>query len=329
MLQFLSKKYFNIGIVLIIICILPLQFINSFSPFNLLVWQDSAPLAKFSYLILNENILNNTYFNFIVSSFLIAIQLFMLYHTFNKIKRIETYSILITWLYFWLIHLFPAMSNFSPALISSTLISIVIYKLFTHIESNSSSYLFNISMLSGLAFLFWYPSVVILVYILLILFQYNQFTTKRVIIVCTSFIIPLIYLVTYYVIQGKAIDAVLRFSNFHIHAIQFPELNLIQGIILLAILIMIIIGGLNAMAIAAQTIKTSRLFINSMFTLLIVLLTAIFLSNNNIIYSGLLIFIPLSLFLVYYINIFKRPLFAELAHFTLILLIIINYACSF
>ena len=329
MLQFLSKKQFNIGFILIVMCLLPLQFISSLSTFNLNVWQSSAPLAEYIYKSIGTKLLSNIYFDFIISTILISIQLIIVYNIFNKIKNIDKHSVLATWLYLWLIHLFPSMSCFSPALISSTIMFIVLYKLYAHIEDNSSSYLFNISMLSGLSFLIWYPSIFVLAFIFIGLFQYNELKVKKLVIISTSFFIPIIYFFTYYLFQDRGIEILIKFSNFHIYGLSFPSLSLYQALCLIPILIMLILGTLRAISIGSQTVKSSRLFMNSILSLLLVTILSVFLSPNNIIYSGLTLFFPLSLFLAYYINIFKRPLFAEVAHLSLILLIIINYTLSF
>ena len=221
------------------------------------------------------------------------------------------------------------MSNFSPALISSTLILYIVYQFHNHIEDKSSNYLFNISIINGLSFLFWYPSILILVFMFVVLFQYNELTIKKVIIILTSFIIPIIYFICYYIYTDNPIEIIYKLSNFHLTKITSTPVLVYQIIALIIILIMTIVGTFQALAFSSKTAKSSRLFMNSLFTFLIISVLGAFLSINNLIYSGLAISFPLSLFLVYYINIFKRPLFAELAHLSLILLVLINFVFSF
>lgn len=329
MLQILSKKQFNIAVILIIIALLPLQIATSFYTYDADVWQHSAPLSKFIFKLLGADLLSAQYFIFTISSILIYLQLFLVYNIFNTVKSIEKNSLLATWIYLWLIHLFPAMSNFSPALISITLVLFVIHQYHYNIEGKYASFLFNISIVSGIAFLIWYPSILILLFLILVLFQYNELSLKKGVIVLTSFTIPIIYFCCYFIFTNNTIEILYRLSNFHLSNLTLSSISIYQLVSLILILIMIVVGSFQALAFSSQTVKSSRLFMNSLFTFLIISLLGAFLSINNVIYSGIVLCFPISLFLVYYINIFKRPLYAEIAHLSLILLVLINFVLSF
>lgn len=329
MLQIFTKKQFNLAIIFIATSLIPLQFISSLAPIDIDVWNHAAPFSKFIGNSIGVKLLANSYFNFALSIFLIYIQLFLVYNVFNKFKNIEKNSLLATWLYLWCLHLFPSMANFSPALISSTLILIVIYQFHYHIESKSFDYLFKTSILVGLSFLIWYPSIAILLFMLLVLFQYNELSIKKVIIILTSFIIPLIYFICYYLYNENGMEIIYKLSNFHLSSLSLPEISIYQIITIISLLLMIALGAIQSLAFSSQTIKATRLFMNSLFTFSIIAILSAFLSLNSVVYSLIILCFPISLFLVHYINIFKRPLFAELAHLSLILLLIINFVLCF
>ena len=77
MLQILSKKQFNIAVIIIALTLIPLQIISNFYTFDINVWRQSAPLAKFVFNRIGIELLTNNYFDFAISTILIYIQLFL------------------------------------------------------------------------------------------------------------------------------------------------------------------------------------------------------------------------------------------------------------
>lgn len=326
MLNFFSKRMSNFGFLLLAISLLILQFFSASFPIDLDVWQKSAPLAHLFFEIIGINFLENKFLDFAFSTPLILFQLVLVYNLLANNKNLEKHSLLITWMYLWLIHLFPAWSKFSPPLIASTILLFVLYRLDSSVESKSNQFVFTVSSLIGVSFLFWYPSVLLLAFLTILLFQYNAIQLKRVIILCLSFSVPIIWFCFFYVTAKDGVSLAYKFSSFHISEIQLEKFTTIQIFPLGLLFLALVIGGFQTLAFSTKTAKLSRLFINSQMSLIFISLLAFFLSINKFGYSFQFLLLPFSLFLVMFINIFKRPIVAELAHIILISIVIFNFA---
>ncbi|MCB0510688.1 MAG: hypothetical protein KDC82_07970 [Bacteroidetes bacterium] len=232
---------------------------------------------------------------------------------------------MLTWLYLWLIHLFPEWSTFSPALIATSILLICLYLFYENVEDRSDSFVFNISLLIGVSFLLWYPSILLLAFFAIALFQYNALNIKRIFIIFLSFILPTTNMLAYFFLSDQSEKILYSLGNFHLQELILvqPDLKVIAVIVLT--LILTILGLFQALSLAAKTVKFSRLFINNLFSLVIFVLLASFLSTNEFSYSLLSLIFPISLYLFLFINIIKRPIYAEIVHISLILMILFNF----
>lgn len=325
MLELFSKRQINIGLFLIFLAFIILQGYSAFQAIDLSIWKQSAPLAKGIYNLLGPNILGFWLFDLLASSLLILFQLLLVYNLFSTIKTLEKSSILITWLYLWLIHLFPNWSKFSPSLIALTILVFIIYRIFKSIENERENLAFNIGSIIGLSFLIWYPSILLIIFVIITFFQYNLLNLKKTFSLFLSFIIPIIWMMAYYILKDEGTQLLILFSNFHITQVQFYQILTIQlpGIVVLSLAIFY--GFFQAISLSSKTAKQSRLFLNSLLSLIIVISFSFILSINTIIYSFQMLILPFSLFLALFINNFKRPALAEFAHLSIILLIILNF----
>ncbi|MCB9256094.1 MAG: hypothetical protein H6579_03085 [Chitinophagales bacterium] len=325
MLQLFSRRQSNLAFLIILVCFIPLQAANSFLFKDMDVWHQSAPLANFIYHILGESILQNSWFIFFTSFFLILLHLVIVHNIISKIKNLDKHSVLLTWLYLWLIHLFPEWSTFSPALMATSILLICLYLFYENVEDRSDSFVFNISLLIGVSFLLWYPSILLLAFFAIALFQYNALNIKRIFIIFLSFILPTTNMLAYFFLSDQSEKILYSLGNFHLQELILvqPDLKVIAVIVLT--LILTILGLFQALSLAAKTVKFSRLFINNLLSLVIFVLLASFLSTNEFSYSLLALIFPISLYLVLFINIIKRPIYAEIVHISLILMILFNF----
>ena len=325
MLNFFSKRMSNFGFLLIGLSLLVFQIFSATYPVDIDIWQKSAPLAKVVFELLGAKFFQNQFIDFALSTPLVLFQLLLIYNLISRIKNLEKYSLLITWFYCWLIHLFPAWTKFSPPLIASSILIFVLYRLYKEVEAKDNQFIFTISTLIGISFLFWYPSIFLLAFLLTLLFQYNSWSIKRFMIVVLSFSIPLIWFCIYRLAMYDGLDLIYKFSTFHITKIQFEKFGALQAIPIFTISIAILIGGFQTMALSTKTAKMSRLFINSQLGLILFLSIAFILSINRFTYSFIFLLFPFSMFLVMFINIFKLQIIAELAHIMLLLAVIFNF----
>lgn len=315
----------NLGFILIFVSLLLFQIFTSLFAPDLAVWEHSAPLAKVLVQVIGIDLIQHPLFNFFSASLLILFQLILVYNLINKIKNLEKYSVLVTWLYCCLLHLFPAWSKLSPPLIALTILLFILYRIYGAIEDKPNHFVFVVSTLIGISFLIWYPSILLLAYLLIVLFQHNVLSLKRIIIINLSFAVPVIWYLSYFILSNQELELFYQFSNFHITKISFHYYTWYQYASMLLLLVFSVFGLFQAINLSNKTAKMSRLFLKSLFTLCIVLLFSLMLSTNDFSYSLPFLLFPIALFLALFINIFKRPLLAELIHFTILLSILINF----
>jgi len=329
MLSLFSKRQINLGFFIIFTTLIIFQVFTSTHPVNIEVWYRSAPLANLIADIIGTSLLQNPWFDFFGATLLILFQLILVYNLINKIKNLEKYSVLVTWLYCFLIHLFPAWSKFSPPLIALTILLFILYRIYGAIDGKANHFVFVCSTLIGLSFLLWYPSIFLLGFFFLVLFEYNVLSFKRILIILLSFLIPVIWYVSFYILTDQQIEVLYQFSNFHITMLDFHYLKWYQYASLIVLLALTLLGLLQAINFSSKTVKMSRLFIKSLFNLLVFSLLGLMLSTNDFTYSLLFLLFPIAVFLALFINIFKRPQVAELVHLTLLLCVLINFVSRY
>jgi hypothetical protein len=325
MLSLFSKRQVNAGSFLIIAILLIFQVFSSLHPLDLEVWQRSAPLAKLIVQVLGLELLKNPWFDFFSAFVLILFQLILVYNLLNKVKNLEKYSVLATWLYCFLLHLFPAWSKFSPPLIALTILLFILYRIYGAIDDKANHFVFLSSTLIGISFLLWYPSIVLIAFLFLVLFEYNVLNFKRFLIITLSFLLPIIWFVSYFILTGQQMTLLYEFSNFHITSLDFHYLKWYQYASLFVLLTLTLLGLLQAINFSSKTVKMSRLFIKSLFNLIGFSLLGLMLSTNDFSYSLMFFLFPVAVFLALFINIFKRPRVAELLHLTILLCVLVSF----
>ncbi|MFT4968727.1 MAG: hypothetical protein ACI9O4_000458 [Chitinophagales bacterium] len=325
MLQLFTKRQFNLGLFLIAFTFFVLHSFAAQHPPSLQVWSSSAPLAHALFELLRATFLAKPIVSFILSSFLILFQLVLVYRILSKIKNLEKHSLLVVWMYCWLIHLFPEWSSFSPVQIASTLLLFILYRVYTLENYQKNGFLFGLSTLIGFSFLLWYPAIYLIPFIAILLFQYNAISFKKISILLLSFSIPVIWFCIYYILQDQGEELLFKFSTFHLSKVSFHPIDVIQVVALGLIALPIMAGFLEAWSLSNKTIKLSRLFINSLFVLIFCLGLGFMLSINDFMYSFHGLIFPFSLFLAIFINNFKRTKHAEIAHIILLLAVLFNF----
>ncbi len=325
MLAILSKKHFNLGVILIGLATSILHVFSMETAIDTSVWRTSGPLALKLYNILGDQFFSNTITGFAFSMILITFQLVLVYRIMAKSKKLEKYNMQVTWIYAWLIHLFPEWSSLSPVLIATSLLLFVLYRFYKLVDFQKNNFLFNVSTLLGIAFLFWHPSIMIIPFLIFLLFQYNVISLKRVSILLLSFSIPVIWYKVYILYMLGVTESLFNFNIFHIHELDRHILNNTQWASLSILLVYVALGLLNAWSLSNQTSKNSRLFINSLLSLSIFVGLGFTLSLNALIYSFPMTLFPASFFIILILNNFKRSKHSELAHIILLLAILFNF----
>lgn len=325
MLAIFSKKHFNLGVILIGLATIILHIFSFKTATDTSLWITSGPLALKLYNLLGDQFFSNTITVFAFSMILITFQLVLVYRIIAKSKKLEKYNLQVTWIYAWLIHLFPEWSSLSPVLLATSLLLFVLYRIYTLVDFQKNNFLFNASTLMGLAFLFWYPTILIIPFLIILLFQYNAISLKRVSILLLSFSIPVIWYNVYILNSHGATESLFDFNLFHIHELDEHILSNTQWAPLSILLVYVTLGLLNAWSLSNKTSKNSRLFVNSLLVLSVFLGLGFALSKNALIYSFPMTLFPASFFVILFLNNFKRSKHSELAHIILLLAILFNF----
>jgi hypothetical protein len=140
-----------------------------------------------------------------------------------------------------------------------------------------------------------------------------------------SFSIPLIWYIIYFYTTGQSTALLYQFASFHIHPLQIESLHYLEWIPIGIVLTYAGLGMLEAWSLSNKTSKTARLFISSIFSLILFIGLGFLLNTNRVIYSFQAILYPAALFIVLFVNNFKRKRFAEIAHIILLLAVLFNF----
>lgn len=325
MLELFTRRQINFAIILVAISLLLFQIFSSLYPVDWSIWKHSAPLSSLLFNLFGERLLSNALFDFFAATFLIGIQLFAVYKIISSIRNIEKYALLSAWLYNLLLHLSPQWSKFSPILIASTLVIIMLYVFFKNIAENKNNFIFTIGLLLGLAFMFWYPTIMLLAFLFFALYLYNLLSVKRLVIICLSFSIPIIHFVGIHFLNNDFLGAVFAFYSFHVNKIMFEAIDIKLWLSNIFLFGLVTVGFVQALSLSARSAKISRLFFNSLLVLMVFVGIGFFLSINKYHYSLLLLLLPFSLYLTIFFNNIKRKITAEFIHIALISAILFNF----
>lgn len=310
---------------MIAVVFLILQVLSSHTGFNHETWSTGAPLAQVLFELTQNSWLSTNLFASLASGLLISLQLLLVYRIISSVKNLDKYNLLVAWIYMLVTYLFGEWNDFTPALLAQTLLLLILYNIYKRNELQQDGFMFSVSTLISISFLLWYPSIFLLPFLLILLFQYNALSLKKLSILILSFSVPLIWYIIYFYATGQSVDMFYQFSSFHIQALNIQALHYLEWIPVGLIGIFALLGLLEAWSLSNKTSKNARLFISSLFTLILFLSLGFMLSTNRVIYSFQTVLFPAALFITLFVNNFKRTRYAEIAHIILLLAVLFNF----
>lgn len=326
MLPFLRLNNPTISFALSVLLLLLVRFFLFSVPVSVDIWTvNAAPLAVLLYNLM-PGLLINQIFNFSFSFFIILYLAFKINSMLNNDKVMGETNYFVSWIIVVLSCLHPAFLFVSPALIALAIYVFLFKELYSLKEDKKSlAALFNIGLFFSLSILIWYPGIVFLPLIFIGLFMFSSFVPRMLLALIIGIIIPFIYIAFYYFWQDSfPSDFVKAFSYFRITFVDiraffsWPEANYIF------VFLMSFSGMFSLLQHSQKVVKEIRQFI-SLLLIFAVLYFAVSLAQFDkffMIYVPLIF--PVAVCITMMINTIKRKILAELAHLSLLLLVVLN-----
>jgi hypothetical protein len=325
MLQFFSRRHFNLALIIIVLFFIVLHALSSPSGMDDSTWSNGAPLAQLIFELSAETWLRSKLFTILLSGLFIGFQILLVYRISSLIKPLDQYNFFTAWIYLLISYFFPDWSNLTPALLAQTLLLVILYNFYKLNDIQKDGFMFTLSTLLSIAFLLWYPSILLLPFMLVLLFQYNALSFRKISITLLSFCIPVIWYLVYFYFTGQTTVLINQWASLHIYPAYMNALHHLQWISIGIVLTYTGFGMLEAWSLTNKISKNARLFISSMFSLVFFLGLSFTLNTNQTIYSFQALLYPGALFIVFFINNFKRQRIAEIAHIILLLSVLFNF----
>ena len=209
----------------------------------------------------------------------------------------------------------------------NTLIILILYILLgTYNQPKSADHIFNAGLLSGISFLFFPPSIYLILVIFITLSILRTYSIKERIMVVCGFTVPPFFAGVYYYWQNSfdlfyklQFTAIFKTPNFLVT--PFDYINLLLYFVFICLVIFLIFSYNN---IAYRKIIQSRKRINIMYWILGITFMILFILPKQGKDVYLLLSLPLGL-LTSLGFISMKPKLAEIFHFVLILGLLVSH----
>lgn len=292
------------------------------------IWQLNAPpLSAFLFKIFETNIIQIKWVNLTLSGLIILGNALYINSIIVKHKIFPQNNFLVAWLYVLFMHLFPEWIILSPVL----LVSIFYTYLFSNIfllkdDKNFTGRMVNLGLAYGLSILIWYPSIILLPFLLAGFFTFSAGRIKYLLAFFIAVTIPFYYLFFVLYIKNAAVlnDFKLLFSSFHFNYFDI-EIDFKFLVILMILVLLAVVGAIAVNIYKNTVIKEIRQGINFIFLITLILTLGLFFQNVNLKVILIPLVFPLSIYIAVFINTIKRKFIAEVVHLALFLLPILSY----
>ena len=226
----------------------------------------------------------------------------------------------------------PNLLHLHHASISGLMIVIMLYFIFqVYAEEQAFPQVFNSGLLIGVASLFYFPSVYFLFFIWITFIVFSLYKWREWLIVLIGFIVPYIFLFTYYFWFDKLEVALLAYEDYLLNlsfidfSFSFSYLSyLIMGFVILFILYSLFRISTE---VGEKTINIRKHFWTVFWLFFIAILTYL-ISGNNFHSDQVFILIPVSVFISYTLSYSRRVIRTEIIFGLMVLLIVVNNLLS-
>lgn len=286
-------------------------------------YEANAPLSHLVLSFIEVIGENQATLNWIFFVLCLFIQALLLNRIVNKYRLIAHLSFLSSFSYVLLISMFNHHLFMSPAFFSNFAIIFMLDKTYESYNSSSYRHLFDIGFAISIASLFYLPTLILVVFMLVALATTRVFNWREWIVSITGVLIPYFLVGTYFFLFNQLGE--FAFQHFlemnESTAISVNGLELVVKLLILLAIIMLTMFFFQIQFL--KTIVQIRKYLTLSVYLLAISVLAFLLIRNFSFEPISLSIIPISIFFSYTIFRLKNALTAESLHLALLSTLII------
>ncbi len=268
-------------------------------------------------------------FSVIFAFSLLLLEAFLLNAVLARYQLIGRVSLLGAFLFVLLMSLLPAQTMLYPMLLAMPLLIIALSFLFKMYETTDNELnLFNVSFLVSLASLFWFPAIVLLVWIYIALLVLAIANLRYWIIPLIGLFTPYLFMAFFFFMRNELIGHATAYLNLFEHLNLMPDLPAISDLLTFGLMLLI---ALKAFQIAYSGIVDNNIAIRKrkaiMNALIFSSILLFFFETNHIAHQMLIVlpFVSIMAFSYTYLKKYRR---ADFFLFLLLLLALLNQYLS-
>ncbi len=283
--------------------------------------KNQAPL----YYLLVPFFDNFKFLSVLLSFIFLLVQAFMLNHYITSKNIIDRHSYMPGFLYAVLMSSSFDLFAFHPVLIANFFLIIVLNKIIDVFdEKRLYIEVFNVSLLIGIASLFYLPAIFFIFLAIIGLFLYFVVSLRGILATIFGFFLPFFFLGTYYYLIDELQIRIAYFLNqFSLFLIFNAEISVyfLYFLLFFVFILLIALTKINFSVLRGTPIRIRKRY-NVMFFFLIISLTAMMFSTDSHFIDYALINIPVSVIFASFFHNVKNNFWNEVI-FTIIILFII------
>jgi hypothetical protein len=328
MIPLLKSRNPLFSLIFSVVLIVGLRLWYATAEIDLSMWQaGQAPLARFLYNILGESLLSAKWFNYSLSGLVILFLGFYINQLLNTNKILGENNFFMSWIFVLLAHMHPSFIVFSPAMVSLFIIVWVFKDMYEiRHEKKSLGAIFNIGLLYSISFLFWYPSIMLMVLFPIGFFTFNFFNLRVLLVFLVAFIHPFLYMAFYYFWTDDFPSGLLEiFSQFHPALWKIDAFFDWRNAGIFIFLLMVVKGFFDVSNYSQKVLKEVRQFISLVFLYCVLYVMGLFYQHDNTWAILMPLLFPFSIYIYKFLNTIKRRIPAELAHVSLLLSVLFSF----
>jgi hypothetical protein len=220
--------------------------------------------------------------------------------------------------------LFNEIIMLNPVLIAGLFIISAVRLIFRLYEEHEAyKTVLNIGTLISVASLFYFPSIVFIMIIWAAFIIYRLFSWREWFISLLGFILPYLFLSTYYFLNDCLMLKILEYKRaFAFLNLNYYSTSIFTFIVLIFLGLLIVVSIIKLLITINERQIRIRKFISMLIWLMIISFASLSLSSNYRIAGFLTILLPASVLFSIFISILRRSVVGEIAIITLILLMI-------
>lgn len=323
----LFRSYFAIIPVMFITILMASLRINIiYTNYTTNLWQgELSPFAKALVFLLRDYILNPA-INSIASFIIVFLQSAIIISIFSFFKNKELKSFFPAWIFVLAMHINPSFIFISQEMISFLFILWSFKRTIQFIEEpRNKKIIFEIGISMGIATMFWSPSMLFVLFLFFHLNNYGKLKVKLFWSFIFSFIVPIIYVIAYYLYFDGSVSVIQLFPTINVNDFKFNiyEFNKLLSLYIFSILSLISI--FFSMRFTNKQLRQIKSVFKLLWFFIFNTFMVYFFQEDNLFSMIIFLLFPFSIFISIFFNKIKQTTLAEFIHLTLLLTVVINF----